>query len=255
MGRPKRPYMKCWTVDWENDPEWRAMGAEDRGVYFSLVLFNWNHGGFDLSSVEGRSKLEAGTGLKMRRVNASWTRIRSRFDLDENGRFFNRRALRELGALESDSRRKVKFHPISGEDTDTESDSDTESDEEVAPSDRKPIAAEPPPELFELELYRADEKLCRLWPEVFPAWKAAFPAVDVIAIVRQAHAWEVANPDRRKKNRSAYLQRWLSKAQDNPPLFARAAAANNNQAPRKPTSVAGLVEWYRKHPEELKEQS
>lgn len=49
-------------------------------------------------------------------------------------------------------------------------------------------------------------------------WGIAFPAVDVAQELRQMRAWVAANPTKRKTRRgvSAFIVRWLSKAQDNP---------------------------------------
>jgi hypothetical protein len=73
-----------------------------------------------------------------------------------------------------------------------------------------------PPEISGLALYEGDEKLCRRWPTLLPEWKKAYPGVDVLAEVRKAHAWELANPNRIKKDRPRFLNTWLSRAQDQP---------------------------------------
>jgi len=80
----------------------------------------------------------------------------------------------------------------------------------------KENAAAVPRELASLELYAADVKLCALWPQLLPAWRQAFPGVDVLLEVRRAHAWEVSNPQRRKVVRSRFLRNWLSKQSDRP---------------------------------------
>lgn len=83
------------------------------------------------------------------------------------------------------------------------------------PPGRHPEIATPA-DLQGLQLYATDKGLCGRWPELLTAWKIAFPGVDILAEVRAAHAWEVANPKQRKVNRSRFLQTWLSKAQDKP---------------------------------------
>lgn len=80
----------------------------------------------------------------------------------------------------------------------------------------KTPSAAPPPELAPLVLYASDGKLCSRWGDLYPAWKQAFPGVDIIAEVRKAHTWETANPSRVKKDRPRFLNTWLSKAQDQP---------------------------------------
>jgi hypothetical protein len=79
---------------------------------------------------------------------------------------------------------------------------------------KTPTAWEVPSELGTLPLYSRDRKLCLRWKELLPTWKEAYPGVDVIAEVKKAHAWEVANPKKVKKDRPRFLQNWLSRAQD-----------------------------------------
>ena len=88
----------------------------------------------------------------------------------------------------------------------------------LAPNDKKHRSEPPtvPDDLKGLKLYEADPKLCREWSEFKEAALTAYPGVDFMSEVRQAHAWEVANPSRRKINRTAYLHKWLAKQQDNP---------------------------------------
>lgn len=46
------------------------------------------------------------------------------------------------------------------------------------------------------------------------AWSDAFPAVDVLAEIRRAHAWVEADPRRRKVRWKRFLVGWLGRAQD-----------------------------------------
>ncbi len=73
-----------------------------------------------------------------------------------------------------------------------------------------------PAELQGLNLYEGDMNLCKKLPTLMIAWKDAFPGVDIIAEIKKAHAWEVSNPTKVKKNRPRFLQNWLSRAQDKP---------------------------------------
>ena len=78
------------------------------------------------------------------------------------------------------------------------------------------VSFEVPDALKDLELYRADSRLCRNWDLLFKAWSLAYPGIDCLQEVKAAHAWEVSNPEKRKKNRPRFLDRWLSRAQDKP---------------------------------------
>lgn len=78
---------------------------------------------------------------------------------------------------------------------------------------KTPPAGGIPDDLRGLALYEADGKLCRAWGELLGAWRAAFPRLDVLAEVRKAHAWESANPARRKTDRRRFLNTWLGNAE------------------------------------------
>lgn len=86
----------------------------------------------------------------------------------------------------------------------------------LAVSQQKALAAPHSihPCLIGLELYVADEKLKREIWKVDKAWMKAYPGVSLEAEIRSAHAWEMANPSRRKVNRIRFLNGWLSRSQD-----------------------------------------
>lgn len=73
-----------------------------------------------------------------------------------------------------------------------------------------------PDDLKGLFLYESDAKLCARYPELLKSWKVSFPGLDVLQIIKKAHAWEVANPTKRKKNRPVFLNAWLSRENDRP---------------------------------------
>ena len=68
-----------------------------------------------------------------------------------------------------------------------------------------------PSELVGLELYEVDRRLCERFPSAVVAWSKAYPGVDIVAEVRRAHAWEVSNPGKRKKQRVRFLDGWLGR--------------------------------------------
>ena len=96
----------------------------------------------------------------------------------------------------------------------------------------------PPDELKSLPLYASDVKLCQKWNELLPSWKSAYPRVDIMAEVRKAHAWELANPSLRKRNRSRFLNSWLQREQDKP-LQPGEARPFHPQAPPTPPPPCG----------------
>lgn len=114
-------------------------------------------------------------------------------------------------------------------DNDIDSDNDIDNNNNIYISSEQQVATEPessedeeemidavvvPEELKGLNLYENNEKLLKLWPELIMAWKSAFPGINIIAEVKAAHAWEVANPKRRKVDKARFLQNWMARAQD-----------------------------------------
>lgn len=71
-----------------------------------------------------------------------------------------------------------------------------------------------PPELTDLQLYREDRVLCERWEELKKVWAHAYPGVSVVAEVRRAHAWEMSNPSKMKKDRRRFLAAWMAREQD-----------------------------------------
>ena len=113
--------------------------------------------------------------------------------------------------------------------TDNDSDNDIDIDNNKDISSEQQVATEPentpdeeemieavivPEELKGLTLYETNERLLKLWPELVGAWKNAFPGIDIVAEVKAAHAWEVANPKRRKVDKARFLQNWMARTQD-----------------------------------------
>ena len=113
--------------------------------------------------------------------------------------------------------------------TDNDSDNDIDIDNNKDISSEQQVATEPktspdevemieagivPEELKCLTLYETNERLLKLWPELVGAWKNAFPGIDIVAEVKAAHAWEVANPKRRKVDKARFLQNWMARTQD-----------------------------------------
>lgn len=61
--------------------------------------------------------------------------------------------------------------------------------------------------------------LAETWPDIREpgkaetAWREAFPAVDLLAAARQARAWEIADPKRRKTRHGRFLHTWFAREQ------------------------------------------
>lgn len=79
-----------------------------------------------------------------------------------------------------------------------------------------------------LVLYQADPLLNRVDKagkiavvELYRMFRTLYPNVDVPAQIKQAHAWEVTEPNRRKKNRASFLRRWMKKESADGGVFRR----------------------------------
>lgn len=100
----------------------------------------------------------------------------------------------------------------------------------------EPQTAAPPalpvhPWLMGLELYEGDQKLReRIW-KVDKAWMAAFPGVDIGALIKRLHAWELANPSRRKVDRVKFFNNRLASEQDRGGY--RGASEGSRRAPNQ----------------------
>lgn len=92
---------------------------------------------------------------------------------------------------------------------------ETEKDSCAEPSEDARVCASPDA-FTDLPLYEQDKKLCKKWHKLLASARTAYPGIDILAEVRKAHAWEVANPSRRKKDRVRFLNNWFSRAQDKP---------------------------------------
>lgn len=73
-----------------------------------------------------------------------------------------------------------------------------------------------PEELQGLELYEDDLKLIERWPSLLASWRKAYPRLSIASEVAKAHAWEMANPSKRKKQKARFLGNWLSHAKPPP---------------------------------------
>ena len=104
---------------------------------------------------------------------------------------------------------RARKHPVN-KSLATLAQADVEAEEERT----SPEPAETPPLLAGLALYADDSRLIKQWPELYEALKQANPGVNVDAEVVKAHAWEVANPTKRKRNRGRFLHSWCARSQD-----------------------------------------
>jgi hypothetical protein len=99
--------------------------------------------------------------------------------------------------------------------------------------------------LKDLPLYLVDEKLVEVDSTGSPralsayrAMRAAYPSVDVMAVIRAAHAWEIANEKRRKINRPRFWNNWARDNQDKGGVFRNGPVTHDRKPDRRVESIA-----------------
>lgn len=105
------------------------------------------------------------------------------------------------------------------------------------PDEEGATAGAIPRELLDLPLYRGDLKLSRRLPQLIQSWQTSYPGVNVVDEIRTAHAWEISNPAKQKKDRPRFLNGWMKRKYDQireKQATAR-AAAERSRASEPPT--------------------
>lgn len=128
-----------------------------------------------------------------------------------------------------------------------EQEQDQEQEQEQDPSeDRSPVEgtsacaeldpASSTPPVLEFPTVGPDGHTWGVSQPAVDAWARDFPTVDVLAELRKAHAWIVANPGKRKTARGmpAFCVRWLTKATDSP---RRSPPANGGLSQTNPKTA------------------
>lgn len=67
------------------------------------------------------------------------------------------------------------------------------------------------PDLNQIPLFGENEKFREKWEENYRTWLSVFTAINVWDAIRRCHAWEVANPRKRHKNKIRFVLNWLSR--------------------------------------------
>lgn len=229
----KLPFMKWYPADWIKDT--RHLSLQAKGAWADLINFMW-------VNESGRGQYSATPEALARTLGCSQETCKLVIDelrtvaeivttSDGNVTVMSRRIKREESIRENNRFRKQRnrvtlpSREIPREKLEVRSQKaevrrqKTESLTPLAESQQTPLPHPPskliiPDVLQDLELYRNDVKLCNKLPIVMAAWQSAYPGVMINAEIRKAHAWEVGNPSRRKKDRLKFLTNWLNRAQD-----------------------------------------
>ena len=232
------------------------LSAEAYRAYHRLLCWIWCHTKSQFSIQNKDELLQIATGLKPDAFHAVWAEIQNpdapllksrRKMLISNGlrkeakkQEHNRQARTDAANARWKKCKRnanasvLQCSPIT-----------TPSIKERTCSEQSSLASEPPfipEELTKLALYRADAKLIAQWDVVLPAWKEANPGIDVVAEIRKAHAWELANPKKRKRDRIRFLDSWLRRAQDS-------RGGRNDSGPLPTVGGDGRLNEYHPGPE------
>ncbi len=239
----KLPAFQFYPGDWKKDPGVQSLTLEERGAWFEMLLL--------MHESEHRGKLLLNgkpypleflatalhtTLFKIKQIVSKLLSVGVASREQNHEVIISRRMLRdeELRRTRAESGReggKQKAINRLAKSTPSSSSSSSSSVSSSIPSKIVPTI---PKELEGLELYRKDVKLIARWAELYPNWKSAYPQLDIMAEIRKAHAWELANS--RKVNRPAFFVRWLNRAQDSlgrTPQFQRPAPIRVNQPSSK----------------------
>jgi hypothetical protein len=203
----KLDWFPFFTTLWLGDEQVGLMSLGARGAYVDALVQQWRHGSIP-SDLRRLARLIRTDFDKLKKV---WGEVADRFEPvpGVEGRVFNR-------TLSEIYKQQVGKSEAGRKGADARWHGAGESQEPEAP-EPEPTTIEPqavPDDLAPLELYAADKRLCKRWPELKQAWQQACPGIDVLAEVRKAHSWEVSNPSKRKKDRSKFLGNWMNRAQD-----------------------------------------
>jgi len=85
------------------------------------------------------------------------------------------------------------------------------------------------------------------WPLTYAQvarWGESYPALDVLAECRKAHAWMEANPTRRKtaKGMTAFLNNWLNRATDRPSGATRTTTTYGDKTSGNADAIRAFIE-------------
>lgn len=239
-----RPSFQWYPDDWLAEAGLRLCDLAARGLWIELLchMFKMPERG-----VLRRSKRSKGQPMPKQEIAALVGRPEAEVEAAlkqlieygvagtaEDGSIYSRRMRREAkqertkreagrkgGLASGRSRRERKGRSPSPSPAPSPS-SSTEKTKEKASARSDEAASSGPamPADFEgLELYqdgslRGVKRLWERWESLKAGAEQTWPGIDVAFEMRKAHAWEVANPARRKVDKVRFLNSWFNRAQD-----------------------------------------
>lgn len=260
------PWFPFYVDDWLNDERVRMMSFEERGAYLELLCFQWREGSIPSDSQGIASLLGVNVEFVkslMDTVLKCFTKsegrlVNSRLEIERKKQRAKHRkvvaagrkggkakAAKALDGTNRSSEAKAALEHRSTIQSQSQSQSQNKKKRQSQRVSTEPLFSDPTPSdsesslsqsflgipdlLVPLELYREDDKLTEKLPSLLPVWVKAYPEIDVEAEILKAHAWELANPSKRKKNRPRFLSGWLNRQQKDADRDRRA-----QQGPRDP---------------------
>lgn len=215
-----RPSMQFYPSDWMAEPGLRLCGLASRGIWMDMLCLMWSSPERGVLRKQNGSKIESKDISKM--CGASETEVdaclaelyeHGVYSKAQDGAIYNRRMVRD----EHIRRVRSEAGSKGGRPSKAKAKHLTEKTPSSSTSTSTSTPTTIPQDLKGLVLYEADANLCRRWPELVLAWSKSYPGVNIPSEVANAHAWEVANPTRRKKDRPKFLNGWFGRKQDRGP--------------------------------------
>jgi len=257
----KSPAFQFYPKDFLTDANVVIMNPEVKGLYITLLCIDWIEDGFfidammklagfdffkkdgtlrDTEDYEGAmamlsncfvahpEKVDFVTNprlMKERKNQVSKRRERSESGKKGAKSLWSKRKNEKLSHSSAKGSAIKEPMAIDGSSSSSSSSSNKKNYKNNSPCVR--TATPSHPAFVGLDLYESDEKLKRSIQknDLLKTWVNAFPGISVADEIKKAHAWEKANPTRRKKDRPRFLTNWMSRAQD------RAPRVSGNQPP------------------------
>lgn len=232
-----RPAFQFYPDAWMSDAGLRLSSLAARGLWADMLCLMFDSPERGVLRKQNGSKIESKDLAKM--TGASQAEIEALLaEMDSNGVYskapdgaiYCRRMVREehirkvrseagsQGGRPSKSKAKPKAEKTPPSPSPSPSPSPVSNNDASAEPPAPAVAPAHivPDELKGLALYEADAKLCFDLPQMLPNWRQCYPGVDLLIEIRKAHAWEMANPKKRKtpRGRMKFLNSWMDRAQN-----------------------------------------
>lgn len=219
-------YLPLFTGDYQRDTLHLSM--LEHGAYLKLLMYCWDQQG---PAPDDDRKL---AGICNARSKEEVTAVRAIleefFVLMDDG-WYNKRLVQELdkaratsemaharGRMSAEARRQKYGTAQPGKPFESLSKASQKASESLPnPPSPSPSLKEKTTPSVSREKIAFDGSRFEHVSAYLPAWREAYPAVDVEIEINKAAAWLITNPRNKKSNYERFLNGWLSRAQDRAP--------------------------------------